>query len=64
MINTDSVDLEISVESSECGRGFAYFYIEIEDGSPVTFSCQADFRGPILNLVEPIVDFGLTKVNT
>lgn len=42
----------------------AYFYIEIEDGSPISFSCQATFRGPLLNLVEPVIDLGLTKVNT
>ena len=42
----------------------AYFYIEIEDGSPISFSCQATFRGPIVNLVEPVIDLGLTKVNT
>lgn len=58
------MDLELTVESSEIGMAFAYFYIEIEDGSPVSFSCKANFRGPIVNLVEPIVDLGLTKVNT
>ena len=58
------IELEISVESSECGMCFAYFYIEIEDGSPASFSCKANFRGPIINLVEPVIDLGLTKVNT
>lgn len=63
-ISEDSVDIEISIESFECGKALAYFYIEIEDGPPVSFSCQADFRGPIVNLVEPVVDLGLAKVNT
>jgi hypothetical protein len=58
------IELEISVESSECGMCFAYFYIEIEDGSPASFSCKANFRGPIINIVEPVIDLGLTKVNT
>ena len=30
----------------------------------MSFSCQANFRGPIVNLVEPVVDIGLAKVNT
>ena len=42
----------------------AYFYIEIEDGPPVSFSVQADFRGPIVELLEPVIDFELAKVNT
>ena len=63
-ISEDQVDIDISVSSSECGEGLAYFYIEIEDGPPVSFSCQAEFRGPIVNLVEPVVDLGLAKVNT
>ena len=63
-ITQDQVDIDISVMSTECGEGLAYFYIEIEDGPPVSFSCQADFRGPIVNLVEPVVDLGLAKVNT
>lgn len=64
MIKDDNIDIELTVESSECGLGLAYFYIEIEDGPPVSFSCQATFRGPILNLVEPVIDLGLSKVNT
>ncbi len=31
------IDLEVFVESSECGSQFAYFFIEIEDGPPVSF---------------------------
>ena len=54
----------MEISSEECGKAIAYFYIEIEDGPPVSFSCQADFRGPIVNLVEPVVDLGLAKVNT
>lgn len=64
IIKDDHIDIELTVESSECGLGLAYFYIEIEDGPPVSFSCQATFRGPLLNLVEPVIDLGLSKVNT
>jgi hypothetical protein len=63
-LTQDEVDISISMNSQECGKALAYFYIEIEDGPPVSFSCQADFRGPIVNLVEPVVDLGLAKVNT
>ena len=62
-INED-VELQIDIKSSQCGKAIAYFYIEIEDGPPVSFSCQADFRGPIVKLVEPVLDLGLAKVNT
>lgn len=64
MIQEEYIDVELTIESSEVGLGLAYFYIEIEDGAPVSFSCQANFRGPIMNLVEPVIDLGLTKVNT
>lgn len=42
----------------------AYFFIEVEDGAPESFQIRANFRGPNLRLVEPIVDYGLVKVNT
>ena len=42
----------------------AYFFIEIEDGAPVSFQVVADFMGPIVNCEQPIVDFGLVKVNS
>ena len=63
-IHNESVDFLLEISSEECGKAIAYFYIEIEDGPPVSFSCQANFRGPIVNLVEPVVDLGLAKVNT
>jgi hypothetical protein len=63
-LSDDMVNIEISISSSKQGQGLAYFYIEIEDGPPVSFSCQADFRGPIVSLLEPVVDLGLAKVNT
>ena len=37
-INND-IELTIEIESEECGEAIAYFYIEIEDGPPVSFSC-------------------------
>ena len=30
----------------------------------MTFQCAATFRGPILRVIEPVIDYGLTKVNT
>ena len=62
--NKGAVDLDIILRSDECGKALAYFYVEIEDGPPVSFSVQADFRGPIMRLKDPVVDLGLTKVNT
>ena len=52
------------MSSEECGKAIACFYIEIEDGPPVSFSVQADFRGPIVELLEPVVNLELAKVNT
>ena len=57
-------DFEIELSCSECGPAEALFYIEIEDGSPLSFSCQANFRGPIVRLKDTVIDFGLAKVNT
>ena len=37
-ISTDSVDFQIQISSQECGKAIACFYIEIEDGPPVSFS--------------------------
>jgi hypothetical protein len=52
------------VSSNEIGQAISYFFIEIEDGAPISFSCQANFRGPIIALSEPVIDVGLAKVNT
>lgn len=42
----------------------AYFYVEIEDGAPISFQVNANFRGPIVKFHNPLIDFGLVKVNT
>ena len=42
----------------------AYFFIEIEDGAPVSFQVVANFMGPIVSCSNPVVDFGLVKVNS
>lgn len=42
----------------------AYFYIDIEDGAPISFQVVSNFMGPIVKCLQPIVDFGLVKVNT
>ena len=63
-IHEEFVNIQLEITSDEIGKALAYFYIEIEDGPPVSFSCQAEFRGPIVNLVEPVIDLGLAKVNT
>lgn len=64
MTQEKEIDVEINISSSECGEKIAYFFIEVDDGSPISFQCRATFRGPILKLVEPIIDYGLIKVNT
>lgn len=64
ILTSDSIDLEIIISSSQVGPAIAYFFIEIEDGAPISFSCQAEFRGPIMHLEEPVIDVGLAKVNT
>jgi len=63
-ISTDSLDLKIQISSQECGKAIACFYMEIEDGPPVSFSVQATFRGPIVELLEPVINLKLAKVNT
>jgi hypothetical protein len=50
--------------SRKCGEANAFFYIEVQDGAPISFQCRATFRGPTLKLIEPVVDFGLLKINT
>ena len=35
----NDIELTLEIESEECGEAIAYFYIEIEDGPPVSFSC-------------------------
>lgn len=56
--------LSILVRSTERGEGVAYFYIEIEDGAPISFQVQCEFIGPIIKCHQPIIDFGLVKVNS
>lgn len=63
-ISADQLEIQIQIASEECGKALACFYIEIEDGPPVSFSVQADFRGPIVELLEPVVNLELAKVNT
>jgi hypothetical protein len=38
--------------------------VEIEDGPPISFQCQADFCGPSLENKNPVINIGLSKVNT
>lgn len=56
--------MEVKISSTECGDKLAYFYIEVQDGAPISFQCRATFRGPIMKVLNPIVDFGLVKVKT
>lgn len=63
--DSDSIDMQIIISNNTVGtKAEAYFYLDIEDGSPVSFSCTADFRGPLVTIQDPIIDFGLAKVNT
>ena len=58
------IEIEIQIQSSEVGEKMAYFYVEVQDGAPISFQCRAHFRGPIVKIIEPIIDYGLVKVNT
>ena len=62
--NEKEIELEVTFSSSLCGEQMAYFFVEVQDGIPLSFSCRATFRGPILRIVEPVIDYGLVKVNT
>ena len=37
-ISTNKIDFKIQISSEECGKAIACFYVEIEDGPPVSFS--------------------------
>jgi hypothetical protein len=63
-IKGDSIDLEYVIKSKERGLALAYCYVEIEDGPPISFQCQADFCGPCLENANPVINVGLSKVNT
>jgi len=63
-IKVEAIELQFVIKSQECGIALAYFYVEIEDGPPISFQCQADFRGPILETRDPVIKLGLAKVNT
>lgn len=54
----------ITITSSQCGDHSAFFYIEVEDGAPISFQVRANFKGPTLKIIEPVVDYGLQKINT
>lgn len=58
------IEIELTITSSECGEQSAFFYIEVNDGAPLSFQCRAQFKGPTLKVLEPVVDFGLLKINT
>lgn len=62
--NENDIELKILVRSHERGEAMAYFYIEIEDGAPISFQVKANFMGPIIKCHNPVVDYGLVKVNT
>jgi len=63
-IAVESIDLEFVIKSAERGIALAYYYIEIEDGPPISFQCQAEFCGPHLENNDPVINIGLSKVNT
>jgi hypothetical protein len=41
----------------------AFFYIQIQDGPPVTFQVECNFIGPFVKCYQPCIDYGLVKVN-
>lgn len=62
--NEKEIELEVSFSSSIVGEQMAYFFVEVQDGAPLSFQCRASFRGPIIKIIEPVIDYGLVKVNT
>lgn len=62
--NSEGIDLKINVRSAERGECMAYFYIEIEDGAPISFQVVCNFMGPMIKCLDPITDYGLVKVNS
>lgn len=60
----DDINLKIVIHSEERGECMAYFYIEIEDGAPVSFQVVCNFMGPLVKCYQPIIDYGLVKVNS
>jgi hypothetical protein len=63
-IAVESIDLEFVIKSENRGLALAYYYVEIEDGPPISFQCQADFCGPCVENKDPVINVGLSKVNT
>ena len=59
-----AVDLNVMVKSATRGECMAYFYIEIEDGPPISFQVVFNFMGPLVLCHQPVVDYGLAKVNS
>jgi hypothetical protein len=37
MTEEKEIEIEISISSAECGDQCAFFYIEVEDGAPLSF---------------------------
>ena len=60
----EAIDLKVLVTSAHRGECMAYFYIEIEDGPPISFQVVCNFMGPIVLCHQPVVDYGLVKVNS
>jgi hypothetical protein len=57
--------MEVMVKSlGTTGPQFAHFIIEIENGMPLAFKLEAEFTGPTVSILEPLIDFGLTKINS
>jgi len=36
-LKVDEINLEYTIQSEERGLALAYFYVEIEDGAPISF---------------------------
>jgi hypothetical protein len=45
-------EIEFSFESKNVGKQRAYFLVEVEDGVPMSFMCEANFVGPYVRIVE------------
>ena len=58
--------MEVQIRANEdcTGKHYASFVIEIKNGMPLAFKVEANFVGPKVIVLEPVVDFGLLKINS
>ena len=58
------MEVQIRGDGEALGKQSVKFEIEIENGMPLAFEVEASFIGPKIVVLEPLVDFGLLKINS